>query len=95
MSVKMAALDPRHQRFVQEYLVDMNGTKAAIRDGDSAKSASEQAHHVLRNSQVEAAVEEGRRRLQDKLEINAERVIQKLATIAINGLWVNWIKRSN
>lgn len=83
VSIKMAALDPRHQRFVQEYLVDLNGTQAAIRAGYSAKSAAEQAHHLLRHPHIQDAVEEAKRKLQDKLEINAERVIQKLATIAM------------
>jgi len=79
----MAALDPRHQRFVQEYLVDLNDTQATIRAGYSAKSASEQANHLLRNPQIQKAVEEARKKLQDKLKINAERFIQKLATIAM------------
>jgi phage terminase small subunit len=83
VSIKMAALDPRHQRFVQEYLVDLNGTQAAIRAGYSANTANEQASRLLANVKIQEAVEEAQRKLQDKLEINAERVIQKLATIAM------------
>lgn len=82
VSAKLAVLDPRHQRFVKEYLVDLNGTQAAIRAGYSANSAAEQASDLIRNSKIKAAIEEGQRKLQAKLEINAERVVQKLAQIA-------------
>ena len=74
----MAALDPRHQRFVQEYLVDLNGTQAAIWAGYSAKSAAEQAHHLLKHPHIHEAVEEAQRKLQDKLEINAEGMSTRL-----------------
>lgn len=83
VSIKMAALDPRHQRFVQEYLVDLNGTQAAIRAGYSARTANEQAAQLLAKLSIQAAIEESQKKLQVKLEINAERVVQKLATIAM------------
>jgi len=83
VTAKMAALDPRHQRFVQEYLVDLNGTQAAIRAGYSARTANEQAAQLLAKLSIQAAIEESQQKLQAKLEINAERVIQKLATIAM------------
>ncbi len=34
-----AALTPKQQRFIQEYLIDLNATQAAIRAGYSAKTA--------------------------------------------------------
>jgi hypothetical protein len=34
-------LTPRQQRFVEEYLVDLNATQAAIRAGYSRKTAQE------------------------------------------------------
>ena len=82
VSIKMAALDPRHQRFAREYLVDLNGTQAAIRAGYSPNSAAEQACDLLKNPKIKAAIEEGQAKLQVKLEISAERVVQKLAEIA-------------
>lgn len=82
VSARLAALDPRHQRFVTEYLIDLNGTQAAIRAGYSANSAAEQACDLLKNPKIKAAIEEGQKRLQAKLEMNAERVVQRLAEIA-------------
>lgn len=75
-------LDLRHQRFVDEYLIDLNGTQAAIRAGYSANSAAEQAYDLLRKPQIKAAIEASQKRLQDKLEIKAESVVRQLALIA-------------
>jgi phage terminase small subunit len=36
-------MTPRQQRFVDEYLVDLNATQAAIRAGYSARTANEQS----------------------------------------------------
>ena len=82
VSAKLAALEPRQQRFVQEYLVDLNGTQAAIRAGYSANTASEQSYDRLRKPQIQQAIEEGQQKLQAKLEMSAERVVQTLAQIA-------------
>lgn len=82
-TAKLAVLEPRQQLFVQEYLIDMNGTQAAIRAGYSAKTAHEQASRLLANGKVRLAVEEGQRKLQVKLEISAERVVRSLALIAM------------
>lgn len=79
---KLAALEPRQQRFVQEYLVDLNGTQAAIRAGYSANTAAEQSYDLLRKPQIQRAIKEGQEKLQAKLEVNAERVVQRLAEIA-------------
>jgi phage terminase small subunit len=39
----MKTLTPKQRRFVDEYLVDLNATRAAIRAGYSPRSANEQA----------------------------------------------------
>lgn len=44
---EIAKLDPRQQRFVREYLIDPNGTQAAIRAGYSAHTATVQASDLL------------------------------------------------
>ena len=52
-------MTPRQERFVHEYLIDLNATKAAIRAGYSKHSASTSAWRLLTKSQVKAAVAEG------------------------------------
>jgi phage terminase small subunit len=53
-------VDDKHQRFVEEYLVDLNATQAAIRAGYSPKSAECQGSRLLRNVKVAAAIREAK-----------------------------------
>lgn len=57
-------LTAKQQRFVSEYLIDSNGTQAAIRAGYSAKTAQEQASRLLSQVMVAAAVADGRKSLE-------------------------------
>lgn len=75
-------LNPKQQRFVDEYLIDLNATQAAIRAGYSAKHADVQGPRLLGNAGVAAAIQTGRARLTRKLEVTQERVLQELARIA-------------
>lgn len=50
-------LSPKHRRFVIEYLVDMNGKRAAIRAGYSPISAESTASTILSDPKVRAAVD--------------------------------------
>lgn len=45
----LASLTPKQQRFVAEYLVDMNATQAAIRAGYSQKTADVQGPRLFGN----------------------------------------------
>jgi hypothetical protein len=47
----------KQSRFVEEYIVDLNGKRAAIRAGYSARSAEVQASRMLRDAKVKKAVE--------------------------------------
>jgi phage terminase small subunit len=51
-------LTDRRRRFVDEYLVDLNGTQAAIRAGYAPKGAHSEAYRLLRNVKVRAAIDE-------------------------------------
>ena len=53
------SLNPRQQRFVDEYLKDANGTQAVIRAGYSANGAKVTAHRLLTNPNVKEAVKAG------------------------------------
>lgn len=50
-------LSEQRKRFVDEYLIDLNGTQAAIRAGYSPKTAQEQASRLLSNVMVRAEIE--------------------------------------
>jgi phage terminase small subunit len=49
-------VSPKAERFVTEYLIDLNATRAAIRAGYSAKTAGSQGERLLRNVEICAAV---------------------------------------
>lgn len=59
-------LTAKQQRFVEEYLVDLNATQAAIRAGYSAKTASEVGFENLRKPQIAAAVEAQRAKVSER-----------------------------
>ena len=46
------AITDKQKRFVREWLVDMNGTRAAIRAGYSEKSAAQTASRLMRDPAV-------------------------------------------
>ena len=61
----MADLTAKQRAFVQEYLVDLNATQAAIRAGFSVKTAHVQSAQLMDKPGVKAAVDAamaGRRR---------------------------------
>jgi len=57
----VSKLTLRQQRFVEEYLVDLNATQAAIRAGYSPKTARQQGHENLTKSYIEAAIQRASR----------------------------------
>jgi phage terminase small subunit len=68
-------VSPKLQRFVAEYLIDLNATQAAIRAGYSARTAEQQGHRLLRNAEVTAAVAAARDERAKRTEITADRVL--------------------
>src|SRR5689334_10509988 len=68
--------------FVREYLIDRNGTRAAIEAGYARKSASVTSCRLLRNAKVQAAVSELTEQRLERLEVTADTVLQELAKIA-------------
>lgn len=58
-------LNPKQQRFVEQYLVDLNATQAAIRAGYSAKTANVQAARLLVHANISAAIADGRAKLSE------------------------------
>jgi len=71
-------LTPRQRRFVEEYLIDLNATRAAVRAGYSEKTANEQGSRLLANVKVAGAVRVGRDRQQQRTEITADWVLLRL-----------------
>ncbi|MEO7966052.1 MAG: terminase small subunit, partial [Gemmatimonadaceae bacterium] len=69
-------LTARQARFVGEYMVDLNATRAAITAGYARRSAQVTAHRLLRRRSVQAAVADGKALQLEKAGISAQRVLE-------------------
>jgi len=74
-------LTDKQKRFVEEYLVDLNATQAAIRAGYSAKTAGSIGEENLKKPEIAAAIQEAMDARSKRTEITADRVLQELAKI--------------
>lgn len=82
-------LTPKQEAFVREYLVDLNGTQAAIRAGYSEKSAPVIASQNLRKLNVLRAIEEAFMELGG---VTRARIVDELGAIAFAdiGDFIDW-----
>jgi phage terminase small subunit len=89
---RVRALTPRQQRFVAEYVVDLNATQASIRAGYSPNGARVRGTHLLANSNIQDALghaQEGRRL---RVGLEADDVVRQLAVLAFANIsdFVTW-----
>ncbi|MBM7325679.1 terminase small subunit [Agrobacterium sp. S2] len=75
-------MTPKQELFVQEFLVDLNGTQAAIRAGYSERTAKEQAAQMLARPEIAAAINAAMGDRAEKLELTAERVLSEISVMA-------------
>jgi len=78
----MAKLSDKQQRFVDEYLIDLNATQAAIRAGYSVKTANEQGSQNLAKLSIQTAIAEKMAERSKRTGVNQDRVVLELAKIA-------------
>ena len=76
------ALTAKQRRFVEEYLIDLNATQAAIRAGYSRKTAGQIGDENLKKPQIAAAVQAAQAERSARTQITQDRVLQELARIA-------------
>lgn len=74
-------LNDRQQRFVDEYLVDLNATQAAIRAGYSVSGARAHACKLLTNANIQAAISAAQAARQERTELTADEVIRDLREV--------------
>lgn len=71
-------LTPRQAAFVQEYLVDLNATQAAIRAGYSEKTAGRTGHENLKKPEIAQAIQEAQAERAERLEVTQDDVVRGL-----------------
>lgn len=77
----VARLTAKQKKFVNEYLIDLNGTQAAIRAGYSKKTADRIASENLRKLEVQNYLQKRQSDLQKRVAVTPESVINELAAI--------------
>ena len=71
-------ITPKQSRFVEEYIVDLNATQAAIRSGYSVRTANEQGARLLANASIVAAVQTAQEARSQRLQLTQDDVLRGL-----------------
>lgn len=82
----MVKLTEKQRKFCEEYLIDLNATKSAIRAGYSEKTAMEQGYQLLQKTSVQEEIQRAMDERSKRTEITADRVLQELAHIAFDDI---------
>ena len=72
----------KQKLFIEEYLIDLNATQAAIRAGYSAESAYSIGQENLKKPEIRARIEQAMAERSKRTGVNADRIIMELAKIA-------------
>lgn len=72
----------KQKRFVEEYLIDLNATQAAIRAGYSPKTANVQGSQNLTKLSIQKAIAVAMAERSKRIGISQDRVVLEIARIA-------------
>ena len=78
---KNKVLTQKQDSFVQEYMIDLNATKAAIRAGYSKNNADKIGSRLVGNSRVAEAIREAKEECARRTGLTADYVIQSLMDV--------------
>ncbi len=79
-------LTAKQQRFVEEYLIDLNGTQAAIRAGYSAKTANRISSENLSKPDIAAAIQAHRVKVSEKVGRSIADVMADIGRVRDNAM---------
>lgn len=79
-----ASLTRKQRRFVEEYLIDLNATQAAIRAGYSPRTAHSAGPRLLENVEVARGIRVGINARSARVLVEADRVLRELGRIAFS-----------
>lgn len=78
----MGKLPEKLQIFVNEYLIDLNATRAGLRAGYSEKTAKSQASRLLTNIDVQEAFQAGMAARAERVGVDQDKVLRSIANLA-------------
>ena len=79
-------LNPRQSRFVEEYLIDLNATQAAIRAGYSAKTANTNGPMLMVNAGIQSAIQKAQAARSERTQITVDKVLDDIELIKLNAM---------
>ncbi|OBX06194.1 terminase small subunit [Gallibacterium genomosp. 3] len=77
-STHSRGLTDKQQRFIEEYLIDLNATQAAIRAGYSEKTARQIGNRMLTNVDIQEAIALAQNNRSQRTEITQDKVLTDL-----------------
>lgn len=77
-------LTPKQAAFVAEYIIDWNGSKAAVRAGYSEKTSRQIAEEMLSKPHIMAAIQEQVKARESRTLVTQDRVLLEIARLAFN-----------
>lgn len=77
----MGKLNAKQARFVEEYLIDLNATQAAIRAGYSEKTAKQQGSRLLTNVAIQAAISDRQTARSERVQMTQDYVLSSIMEV--------------
>ena len=75
-------MTPRQRRFVDEYLIDLNATAAALRAGYARSTAEDQSYRLLKQPEIAAAIGAAQKERAERLRLTQDYVLGNLIELA-------------
>ncbi len=73
--------NPQQERFIQEYLIDLNATQAALRAGYSPKTAYSQGDRLLKHVEISKLIAAAQAKRAKNAEVDADYVLRRMVEI--------------
>lgn len=77
----------RQERFIEEYLIDFNASRAAIAAGYSSKNAKSQGWRLLADPEIQAELTKRKDSLTESLKITQEKIVHELAMLGFSNIF--------
>lgn len=85
-TTKAPCLTPKQKAFIDEYLVDLNATQAAIRAGYASRTANRTGTRLLSNVVIAAKIQAALEARSKRVQVEADDVLRELKRIALSDL---------
>ena len=74
-------LNEKQKQFCEEYIIDLNGTQAAIRAGYSAKTANEQAAQLLAKLSIQEYIQKIKNKRSERVKYSQDELMRDILEV--------------